>query len=276
MIGQTLAQIFDQQTSSRLEVVLVDSGSDDQTLEIAQRFPVRIFKIAPDSFSYGYALNYGIAQAEGTVICNLSAHCVPVHSSWLEELTAPILNGQADATYGRQIPVKGVNAWEEYQLHKLFREDDRQTERAAFSNANCAFLRTLWKELKFDEEIPRWEDYLWYLLLKGRYRFSYCSRAEVRHTHPFGLRPHIALCYKDGKTVRLFQKKYGIHLWGKPDLSNSEKIRMILQDVCAHGQFFLRAGYLEELLKLPFVNLAGYLAYFYGYQTAAEALTAER
>src|SRR4030066_1052634 len=82
-LGQTLSVIFSQ-TRKDIEVLIVDSGSTDKTLEAAREFPVTIFEIKPKDFTWGYALNYGFQRASGKYIVCLSAHALPQSEYWLE------------------------------------------------------------------------------------------------------------------------------------------------------------------------------------------------
>lgn len=263
LIGQTLEALAKQNGEIPYEIIIIDSGSTDRTLDIAKAFPVSIYSIPPEKFSYGYALNYGIERASGSVICNLSAHCIPTGPDWLRSLVQPILSGQCDASYGRQVPFEGVNPWEEFHLEKLFPAGPALAERTAFSNANCAFWKTLWQELRFDEALPRWEDYLWHCLLKDRYRFDYCPEAAVRHSHPFKLKDYLKMCFKDGEARALFENQYGIVLPGEKNFRGA--LNMIGRDMAAHAGFFVRRGYIKELFMLPAVKPLSFQAYFSGY-----------
>ena len=61
MLGRTLEAIA-AQSEQAFQVILVDSGSTDRTLEIARMFPgIRILEIPKAEFTYGRALNIGIA-----------------------------------------------------------------------------------------------------------------------------------------------------------------------------------------------------------------------
>ena len=267
-IGRVLESIFRQNTPLPYEVILVDSGSSDKTLDIAKTYKVKIAAIPSSGFSYGYSLNYGIQQSSGEIVCCISAHCIPSHNGWLSELIGPLLQGKAQATYGRQIPAKGVNPFEEVFLSRHFPEAEKRDGRVSFSNANCAFVRKMWEEVKFDEQIPSWEDYLWYLLTKDRFVFHYVPNACVVHTHPFEFPRLRKTAHRDGKAFRYMKDRYNVDILGDAD-SLAGKVRFVAKDIMNHTSFFLKERYLNHLLMLPFVKMYSYLTYWRGYHSPA-------
>jgi glycosyltransferase involved in cell wall biosynthesis len=263
-IGRTLQELFVQEIDIPYEVVLVDSGSTDRTLEIARKYPVRIFQIPPEAFSFGYALNYGIEKSESDIIVNISAHCVPAGKDWLSTLVAPIREGRADAVYGRQVPVVGLNPFEEVSLHKHFPQEEKADGRVPFSNANCAFVRKMWDEVKFDEAIASWEDYLWYLLRRNRFVFRYVPDARVIHSHAFSVSRIARTAYIDGQAFRYIKDAYDFDvLEDIPSLLG--KLRYATNDLSHHAGFFIRRGYLKFIFTVPFVRLCSYINYWRGY-----------
>ena len=50
------------------EVILIDSGSTDDTLSIAENHGRRILHIARDEFSFGRSLNMGCEAANGEIL----------------------------------------------------------------------------------------------------------------------------------------------------------------------------------------------------------------
>lgn len=268
-IGHVLKNIYTQEIQHKFEVIVVDSGSSDKTLDIASQYKVRILHVPAQMFSYGYSLNYGIQQSSGEIICCLSAHCVPYNNFWLSELVKPILEEKAHATYGRQVTEKGVNPFEELFLHKHFPEYEKRGGRVSFSNANCAFVRKMWEEVKFDEKIPSWEDYLWYLSTKNKFIFHYAPDACVIHGHPFSLSRIARTAYQDGKAFRYMKDRYDFNILESAS-SIVGKFRYATKDLSSHIIFFLKKGYIGPLLILPFVKFYSYLSYWRGYYSDIE------
>src|ERR1700680_2209737 len=78
-----------RQTYMDFEAIVVDSGSLDDTREIAAVEADHVIQIRQDDFTFGYSLNVGIARASGRYVGMISAHAAPVDNSWLERLIEP-------------------------------------------------------------------------------------------------------------------------------------------------------------------------------------------
>ena len=80
------------------EIILVDSGSTDGTLGIAERQGCNIRHIGKSEFTFGRSLNWGCEAAGGQYLVFISAHCIPTHDGWLQALLQPLIDGEADYT----------------------------------------------------------------------------------------------------------------------------------------------------------------------------------
>ena len=263
-IGKVLSKIFEQSFDKPFEVIVVDSGSTDRTLEIVKNFEVKVLEIPPEVFTFGNALNQGISMAKGGIICCLSAHSIPADNFFLKGLVEPIMSGRAHATIGRQIPIKGMNPYEEFALRKIFPDIQINDKSPHFSNANGAFLRNLWEENKFDEKIIGWEDYLWYLQMNNRYIFLYCPRATVYHSHPFSLKHIMKRAYSDGKAIKSIRALTDIDITqGKAD-SPGSMIKKAWEDFKGTASYCRDEGYYKHLFLLPMVKPLLYTAFLKG------------
>ncbi|QQS05320.1 MAG: glycosyltransferase family 2 protein [Fibrobacterota bacterium] len=103
-LGSLLEMVKRQKLDDlEVEVVLVDSGSTDGTVGIAEAVGAKIVKIEKNQFTFGRSLNLGCQHAQGDVLVIVSGHCVPVDDQWLQRITAPVLEGRCDYAYGRQM-----------------------------------------------------------------------------------------------------------------------------------------------------------------------------
>jgi glycosyltransferase involved in cell wall biosynthesis len=183
-IAQLLEGIAHQSLKD-LEIILVDSGSTDRTLEIASHYPVQVVHIQPKDFTFGYSLNQGIAHSHGDLIVIASAHVYPVYPDWVECLLAPFADLQVALTYGKQRG-NSLNKFSEQQIfHHWYPDYSQPHQPYPFcNNANAAIRRSLWESFHYDETLSGLEDLEWAQRIMAQgYAINYVTEAEVVHIH---------------------------------------------------------------------------------------------
>lgn len=185
-IGKLLHGLFEQNIDN-FEVILVDSGSTDGTLDIARQYPIEeIVYIDPEEFSFGRALNYGCEAARGDYCVFASAHVYPKRTDWLQCLLEKFENNADLAlVYGKQRGNHVTRFPEKRVFKRWFPDHDIEEQQSPFcNNANCAIRRDLWEEFKYDEQLTGLEDLDWAQRIQEEgYDISYCSNATIIHVH---------------------------------------------------------------------------------------------
>jgi rhamnosyltransferase len=173
------------QTRQPHEVVLVDSGSTDATVQIARDHGARITHITPEDFSFGRALNVGCGAAQGDVLVFASAHVRPVDDRWLEHLTDAFSHDDVALSYGRQVGDERTKLSEQRVMARWFPESSDMDQSHPFSNnANCAVRASVWRELPYDETLTGLEDLDWANRAQALgHRLVYRADAPVVHVH---------------------------------------------------------------------------------------------
>ena len=118
-IGRLLEGIR-QQTLKDVEVILVDSGSTDRTVSVAESFAARIVRIASNEFTFGRSLNFGVRAATRELVVIASAHVYPVYPDWLESLLRPFEDKQVALTYGKQRGPESANFSDQQIFHQWY------------------------------------------------------------------------------------------------------------------------------------------------------------
>lgn len=183
-IGRLLRGL-EQQTVRPDEIILVDSGSTDDTVAIAESAGCRIVHIAKEEFSFGRALNRGCAAASGDILLFASAHVYPVYNTYVEHIVNAFDRQGVAIAYGRQVGDERTKFSESRVMLKWFPHQNIWDQGHPFSNnANAAVLKSLWQELPYDESLTGLEDldFAKKALNRGC-KISYVADAPVVHVH---------------------------------------------------------------------------------------------
>ena len=184
-LDELLSQARKQKTNHNIEIVIIDSGSTDKTLEIAKSHNCKITYIPKDKFTFGRSLNMGSEYATGDILVYISGHCIPASDSWLDNLIKPITENIAQYTYGSQIGRDTTKFSERRLFDKYFPSRSKIPQDDFFcNNANSAISREIWKKYTFDEELTGLEDMeLSKRLYKDGGKIAYIAEASVYHIH---------------------------------------------------------------------------------------------
>jgi rhamnosyltransferase len=185
-MAQCLDTLRGQRGDHELDVLVVDSGSSDGTVQIAREHGARVLEISPSEFHYSRTLNLGIEQVEGDLVLALSAHAIPVDDGWVEAMTAPFDDPEVAGVASRQIPWPAAPFREAARLAETFGTTPRTYAagdlEVLFSNAASAIRRDVWRDEPFT--LAAAEDLEWAarVVALGS-KVVYEPRACVYHSH---------------------------------------------------------------------------------------------
>jgi glycosyltransferase involved in cell wall biosynthesis len=186
--GKHIGRLLDgvrQQTVKDVEIILVDSGSTDDTVLIAESYGAKIVHIQPKDFTFGRSLNLGIQAATRELVIIASAHVYPIYPDWLERLLEPFSVPAIGLTYGKQ---RGTDT-SKFSEHQIFARwfpdvSDLHQSHPFCNNANSAIRRSLWETYPYDEALTGLEDLAWGKWLQSQGGgIAYVAEAEIIHIH---------------------------------------------------------------------------------------------
>ena len=216
-----LAKLTTQKTDSDYEIVVVDSGSTDGTVELARNHGASVHRIPRSEFDHGATRNLGVSLSEGEYVALTVQDAVPLNEYWLATMVENLGRDERVAgVYGRQIPKPEsdditralVTGWPtaETACREQFAETpDRYrtlspAERrrlATFDNVSSCLRRSVWEEIPFDRtnfgEDLRWGK----KVVEAGYKLVYEPRAAVFHSHGRGALRDLRRHYVDQLVV---------------------------------------------------------------------------
>lgn len=190
-----------KQSYQNFEIIIVDSGSEDGTLDIIKNYDVKLVNISKDDFNYSYASNVGVANSDGTIVCFLSGHSVPANETYLKEINDAFVQSNVGACYGDVIALSDGSFFEKtYNFLGYFKnriislKSKQQLESeihpGIFSCSNAAARRNLLLKHPFQEALgDGGEDIeVAYRIIQDGFFIAKIPHALVRHSHGINFR----------------------------------------------------------------------------------------
>ncbi len=199
--AETLAELLAMislQTLSFLEVLVVDSSSNDASVKIAKKSGAQVTVIQPTEFDHGGTRTILSRQAKGEFLVFLTQDAIPVSKDAVEKLIMPMVSDQKVAvTYGRQVPDFHANDFAAHLRQfnyparsslRAFEDREKYGIKTVFvSNSFAAYRKTMLAEVDyFKNGLIFGEDTctVGRLLVQG-HKIAYVSDAAVYHSHNY-------------------------------------------------------------------------------------------
>lgn len=181
-----------------LEILVVDSGSQDGTKQTLQQFPeIRLIEVAnlPGPASW----NRACQEARGDLVVFLGQDALPDSGDWLNHLTAPFEDAAVAGVYGRQQASTSSDPLSNFRLTKRFCSqahwrrlrvgDPIRYKSLPFFLENAAVRRSVWQGIHFNEHLPVGADRVWAReAVLASYTVAYAPDARVTRELPVGLK----------------------------------------------------------------------------------------
>lgn len=206
--GQTLYE--------RTELLYIDSGSNDNTLDILRENNARFISIASETFNHGETRNLGVRETKGKYIVMTVQDALPASPDWLEKLLEGFVDDAVAAVCGRQLtphdndknPIqwyhptarKNLVRREQYKIEKYRQLNPEQKRHAAnLDNVNTMYRRDVLNSMPFQRTIFG-EDVLWgKVAIENGMALIYTNGAQVFHYHHedyhFAFKRSVAVAY---------------------------------------------------------------------------------
>jgi rhamnosyltransferase len=205
---RVLASVRNQKTSFPFDVLIIDSGSSDGTLEYLATINdtrVSLKTIPASEYGHGKTRNFAISQTKAEYIAMLTHDACPADEFWLEELVKIAqIDSRIAGVFGRHVAYETANPFTRYELALHFKSFDSsqiywlqdaaryQTDEGYrqflhfFSDNNALICRRVWELIPYPD-VNFAEDQIWAkTIIEAGWWKGYAENAVVLHSHDYG------------------------------------------------------------------------------------------
>jgi rhamnosyltransferase len=211
------------------EIIIIDSGSTDGTVELAQRYGSIVHKIPKTEFNHGATRNLGISLARGKYVVLTVQDALPVDERWLAAMVENLeRDEQVAGVYSRQIARKDASlltralvnslALASLERREQFVNDPKRYSKmpprkrrrlATFDDVSSCVRRSVWEEIPY-EKTNFGEDLRWgKRVVEAGYKIVFEPRSAVFHSHERGVMYDLRRYYVN---QRLLSDLFGLKL----------------------------------------------------------------
>ncbi|WP_178983475.1 glycosyltransferase family 2 protein [Winogradskyella helgolandensis] len=199
-IENCIKGIQKQTVYNQCEIIVIDSGSTDGTLNVLKSLNIDVISIASETFNHGATRNLGVTYAKGEFVVMTVQDAVAADELWLENMLKHFDVSEIAAVCGKQavphqkdknphewarpqsVPVpRTVSVASETNFNELSPEEQRKL--CAWDDVNAMYRKSALQNLPF-QPLAYGEDMLWakMALIEG-YSLVYEPNAIVYHYH---------------------------------------------------------------------------------------------
>lgn len=208
VVGQTLKSLYSQ-TFQDFELIIVDSGSTDNTLNIIKNYPHRLIEIAATKYYPGPVLNMAINETKTDIIIFLNSDSVMLTPYSLEKLIIGFKDKEIDAVLARQLPRPEADNWVIRDYELSFPDSDKTPDWITLSLPLAGFRKSLWKKHNFygdawaseDTEFGNW-------IINNKYKIKYIKDSLTMHSHNYTLKQIYGRKFVEGEADVFIYKRF--------------------------------------------------------------------
>ncbi len=176
------------------EILVIDSGSRDGSVEIARAGGARVIEIDPQDFAHGRTRNFAAEQATGDVLAFLTQDATPAPGWLAAHLAALELDPRVGVSFGPHLPRPDTSPMIARELTEFFASFAPDGEPALqgpgdepfLSNVNACYRRACWEEIRFRDVAYSEDQAFGRDALAAGWLKVYAPGAGVLHAHDYG------------------------------------------------------------------------------------------
>jgi len=255
-VGQALATLACQQFRD-WDLIVVDSGSTDPTLDIVRQYDCTLIQIPSSEYVPGRVLNRAISQCNSELIVFQNSDVILCDPGCLQRLVDTMeQHPQCAAAYGRQLARPEAEPWVKRDYEASFPASGPGAAWISLSLPIAIMRRSIWEQRPFYDFSWGSEDTEWGVWARNAgHEVRYVAHACAIHSHNYTLRQLYGRRYIEGEADAFI---YDASL--SPFSAMRRAISAILQD----ARWMARRGHWKAILTSPVRRAVFWYAYWKG------------
>lgn len=260
-----LVDLLKRQTSSPQEILVVDSASEDATVQEARVHGADVMEIPRETFDHGATRDTALRQTGGDFVLLLTQDALPADERYIERLLSAFDDPRVAAASGRQVSkpdarphVRAVQGYRYPAQSRVWGPEDRERLgiRAYHLSDVCSAYRRIAYEAVggFPHPLATNEDMLLAArLLKAGYHLAYQAEAAVYHSHNFSLHQQ----YRRNALVGRFLEQYRAEISVSETGEGMAMVKTVLTHLLREGRPLGCAAFAMDCAARLLGNRAG-------------------
>ena len=258
-----LRKLRGQRGLKECEIIIVDSGSSDDTLSVARKEGAKIIEIAPEAFNHSLSRNRGAEGASGDLLLFMVQDALPLSNQWLWEMAKALEENDVVAVSCAEYPSSeqdlfyGMLTWNHYKILNLDKDRILSWDKSCsfpigirsnsqINNISSLIKREIFEKYKFQKNYGEDLD-LGMRLIRDGYKLGFLYTTRVMHSHQRSPYYFLKRAYVD--------KRFLAEIFGSFNYSEFNDYRMVLQDVvsllCDINKLSVDIHHLKLPVSLP-------------------------
>lgn len=246
------------QSSLKPQILVIDSSSTDDTVNIASSMGAQTLVIPQSEFNHGLTRERGRLILNTDIIVMMTQDAYASSPDMLEHLVRPILEKKASISYARQLPHKEAGFFGKFARqfnypsvsHIRSLTDISQYGVYTFfcSNSCAAYLNTSLDEMGgFPSTLFGEDSIVVAQLLKRGHKIAYVSEAQVHHSHDYTLKQEFSRHFDMGLSRREYRDL--LSSGGSENQRGKEYLKCLLNELWNVFPHLIPYGLLQTLAK---------------------------